>query len=145
MKNSSCAIDHHRHASTSAGCGVPSLAGRAADPDDEYTDWDRALADAAAVYPILGRPVPGTLAMAAAARPWAAAATNETERPGTSGARDLRKCLEAALYGQDAEDFVVTQPHCAADKNLDFGRPKTSLKAAHNSRNKVENWMSKYV
>lgn len=146
MKNSCCVADHRQRPSTPAGCGVPSLAGRVADrQDDEYAEWDRALADAAAVYPTLGRPVWETLAVAAAAQPWAAAATNETVRPGTSAARDLRKCLEGALYGQDAENFVVTQPHCAANKNLDFGRPKTSLKAAHKSRNKVENWMSKYV
>lgn len=60
-------------------------------------------------------------------------------------ARHLRKCLEGALFGQDSKDFVVAQPHCIADKNLDFGKPRMSHKAAHESRYKVENWMSKYV
>lgn len=121
--------------------------------DDGYENWDDALADVSRVYPPLGigRAVSRTL---------------ENRNPGDRGpgfrwpdtddrdrdpsgrqatAQELRKCLEGALYGRDAEDFVVAQPYCVADKNLDFGKPKMSAKTVMDSRKKVEGWMNKYV
>jgi len=69
--------------------------------------------------------------------------TDDVERSTTG--RELRKCLEGALYGQDTEEFVVAQPYCIANKNLDFGKPKILHKNTFESRKKVENWMSKHV
>lgn len=126
-----------------------------------YEDWDDALADVSAVYPALGvgRAVTGTLEYrnpgdpdpgGFRCRPDAdtdnRVDTADRDRPAAATtARELRKCLEGALYGRDADDFVVAQPYRVADKNLDFGKPKMSAKTVLDSRKKVEGWMNKYV
>lgn len=137
---------------------LPPVEGRTT-VNDDYEDWDEALEDVSVVYPPLGigRAVHRSLENRMSENP-------TTEFRGTGGlpaddgrsgndggladgptARELRKCLEGALYGQDTEDFVVAQPYCVANKNLDFGKSKMSHRAVHDSRKKVENWMSKYV
>lgn len=131
--------------------------------DDSYQDWDEALKDISMVYPPLGisRAASRTLKILGLSdlTPELRAAVDavrcgednngnqdcDNHRLGSSTARELRKCLEGALYGQDTEDFIVAQPYCVANKNLDFGKPKMSHKAMNDSKNKVENWMRKYV
>lgn len=132
--------------------------------DENYEDWNEALKDVSMMYPPLGvsRAASWTLeslglgdltselhaAIDAVCR---GEDDNGEDDCGnrrltdSSTARELRKCLEGALYGQDTEDFVVAQPYCVANKNLDFGKPKMSHKAMNESRKKVENWMRKYV
>lgn len=115
---------------------------------DEYADWDEALGDVAAAFPALG--VGRDVVMAAAKYRTPAlygdvTATEADPRAETT-ARELRRCLERALCGRDVEAFAVAQPHCAAIKNLDFGKPiSMSRKSACQYRNKVEHWMNKYV
>lgn len=127
---------------------------------DVYEHWDEALRDATAVYPPLGAGRPVTAALISAV-PEAGDVTSRwptTHEAGhrdddnddydsdrTAAARELRKCLEGALYGRDAEEFAVAQPYCVADKNLDFGKPEMSHKVVNESRKKVEDWMSKHL
>lgn len=123
------------------------------DQDGEYPDWDQALGNVVLVYPALSVCSRSVSEVTEACCGGATSAVVDDAGAGSvkypcriTAARDLRKCLEGALqYGRDTGDFVVAQPHCVADKNLDFGKPRMSHKAAHESRNKVENWMSKYV
>jgi len=120
----------------------------AATTDDNYKDWDEAFQDVRAVYPPLGvrRTVSKSLMIRKLDGP-TSEARGHCRPAGNTTANELRKCLERALYGQDPEeeDFEVAQPYCVANKNLDLGKPKTSLSAMHASRTKVENWMSKCI
>jgi len=112
---------------------------------DRYEDWDEALGDAAVVYPPLGV---GRFASETSKNRKLLILGDDTDvqldQSGSSSAQLLRKCLEGALYGQDTEEFAVAQPYCAANKNLDFGKSKMSPGTVHDSRKRVENWMSKY-
>lgn len=135
---------------------APALADRTRD-DEDYADWDQAAQDASFVYPALGVRTRVLSKISKVVATVAAAIPAETFRPlvDDGGDRDdrrddgqgfeLRKRLEGALYGQDTNDFVVAQPYCVANKNLDFGKPEMSPEAVLDSRKKVENWMSKYV
>jgi len=117
--------------------------------DDNYKDWDEALKNVSTVYPPLGvgRAVSRSLEIQRLDELTSEVrgADCDCHLAGNPAARELRKCLEGALYEQDSEDFVVTQPYCVANKNLDFGKPKISHNAIHASRKKVENWMIKYI
>lgn len=108
--------------------------------DHYYGDWDEALRHVSAAYPALGARRNTKLRVV---RPLDFAGTDGGGGGGGQG-QELRKCLEGALYGQDSDDFVVAQPFCVANKNLDFGKPKMPRKAMRDSRNKVDNWMSKH-
>lgn len=127
-----------------------------ADVDDpaDYEDWNDALKDACTAYPPLG--VSSEVFETEIRRlddetlDFHAAKISDGEDGRrlsvvSSSARELRRCLEGALYGRDVTDFVVAQPFCVANKNLDFGKPVMSNKALQDSRKKVENWMSKYI
>jgi len=112
---------------------------------DRYEHWDEALGDAAVVYPPLG--VGRFASEMSKNRKLFILGDNtdvQSDQSGSPSAQLLRKCLEGALYGQDTEEFVVAQPYCAANKNLDFGKSKMSPGAVNDSKKKVENWMSKY-
>lgn len=126
-----------------------------ADDPADYKDWDEALKDACTAYPPLGvspaafemetrRLDDETLDFRAAKIADGEDGRRLSVGP-SSSAQELRKCLEGALYGRDVTDFVVSQPFCVANKNLDFGKPVMSHKAMQDSRKKVENWMSKYA
>lgn len=137
--------------------------GRTTVAADDYEDWKEAARDVSALYPPLGvgDRVVGRRATSAGGgglRTSELADDDDSRRyrccfdgdrgpadGGQTTARELRKCLEGALYGQDLRDFVVAQPFCVANKNLDFGKSKMSQRAMRDSRKKVENWMSKYV
>jgi len=114
---------------------------------DRYEHWDEALGDAVVVYPPLGV---GRFASETSKNRKLLIFGDDTDVQSdqsgspSSSAQLLRKCLEGALYGQDTEEFVVAQPYCTANKNLDFGKSKMSPGAVHDSRKRVENWMSKY-
>ncbi|XP_025408832.1 uncharacterized protein LOC112682443 [Sipha flava] len=132
--------------------------------DENYKDWDEALKDVSMVYPPLGisRVASRTLEDLELNNLTSELCTtiyavscgvdnNDNDNcdnnrlTHSSTAWELRKCLEGALYGQDTKDFIVAQPYCVANKNLDFGKPKMSHKAMNDSRKKVENWMRKYA
>uniref|UniRef100_A0A2S2P9L0 Uncharacterized protein n=1 Tax=Schizaphis graminum TaxID=13262 RepID=A0A2S2P9L0_SCHGA len=114
---------------------------------NRYENWDEALKDAIAVYPPLG--VCRFASEMSKNRKLLIlggdtdAQSDQSGSP-SSSAQLLRKCLEDALYGQDTKEFAVAQPYCAANKNLDFGKSKMSPEAVHDSKKRVENWMSKY-
>lgn len=112
---------------------------------DRYEHWDEALGDATMVYPPLG--VSRFASEMSKNRKLLILGDDtdvQSDHSGSPSAQLLRKCLEGALYGQDTEEFVVAQPYCAANKNLDFGKSKMSPGAMHDSKKRVENWMSKY-
>lgn len=126
--------------------------------ENYYDNWDEALEDASMVYPALGVGQVVSRSLDSHSLEYLTSELHATDvlagDDHCSGnksfaenptSRELRKCLEGALYGQDTDEFVVAQPYCVANKNLDFGRPKTSQKAMDDSKNKVENWMSKYA
>ncbi|VVC39736.1 Hypothetical protein CINCED_3A024545 [Cinara cedri] len=122
---------------------------------DFYEHWDEALRDVSAVYPPLGVSravtgsetlvVPKTGDLTSRMRTIDKCHHDGKDDKSAAGARELRKCLEGALYGRDAEEFVIAQPYCIADKNLDFGKSNISHKAVNESRKKVEDWISKYL
>lgn len=114
---------------------------------NRYEDWDKALEDAVMVYPPLG--VCRFASESSKNRKFRILGgdtdvQSDLTRSPSSSAQLLRKCLEGALYGQDTKEFAVAQPYCVANKNLDFGKSKMSPGAVHDSKKRVENWMSKY-
>jgi len=112
---------------------------------DRYEHWDEALGDATVVYPPLG--VSRFASEMSKNRKLLILGDDmdvQSDQSESPSAQLLRKCLEGALYGQDTEEFVVAQPYCAANKNLDFGKSKMSPEAVHDSKKRVENWISKY-
>lgn len=120
----------------------------------DYEDWDEATKDVGTVYPALGFGCRGRKKCRDDRPPSSSTergrTNDEARAPGdrygdSAGARELRKRLEGALYGGDTEDFVVAQPYCTANKNLDFGKPIMSRKAVRESKKKVEIWMNKYA
>lgn len=126
--------------------------------NDNYENWDEALEDVSMVYPPLGvtRVVSRSLDIhnleyLTSELHTTGVFAGDDHCSGNKGfvenptSQELRKCLEGALYGQDTDEFVVAQPYCVANKNLDFGKPKMSQKSMLDSRKKVENWMSKYA
>lgn len=125
--------------------------------NDDYENWDEALEDVSKVYPPLGVNQVIYRSLDSHKLEYLTSELHTTDVlvgdacSGNKGlaesttAQELRKCLEGALYGQDTDDFVVAQPYCVANKNLDFGKTKMSQKTMLDSRKKVENWMSNYV
>jgi len=117
--------------------------------DDNYKNWDEALKNVSTVYPPLGvtRAVSTSLEIQRLDELTSEVrgADCDCHLADHPTAWELRKCFEEALYERDSEDFVVAQPYCVANKNLDFGKPKISHNAIHASRKKVENWMIKYM
>lgn len=119
------------------------------DDDDDYDgDWDWALKTVSTVYPPLGVAAVTSRRSDVQRLQHCDDVTSETrvpdDKPCTGG--ELGKCLEATVVCEhESEDFVVAQPYRVAVKNVDFGKPKMSRDAVHESRKKVDNWLSKYV